>query len=165
MEKGQFCFISDQYYDDFPDDRLMRNKEAVRGITHMRPCFFVFPDKLHQGIFWLVPISSKYEKFKALYDNKVARYGRCNTIRFGEVLGTRAAFLIQNICPVTEKYISEIYIDKTGAPVQIDNRTVQDVVTNAREVLARVERGANLVFPDIITIRDALLIQLHEDLR
>ena len=163
MEKGQFCFISDQYYDDFLDERLMRNKEAISGITHRRPCFFVFPDKLHQGIFWLVPISSKYDKFKALYDKKVARYGKCNTICFGEVLGTHAAFLIQNMCPVTKKYISEIYIDKTGTPIQIDGRVVHNVISSAREVLARVERGANLIFPDIITIRESLRIQLEKE--
>jgi hypothetical protein len=64
------------------------------------------------------------------------------------------------MCPITEKYISEIYFDRNGIPVQIDGRTVRDIVSNAREVLARTERGAKLVFPDIKIIRDALLDQL-----
>ncbi|MDR3277276.1 MAG: hypothetical protein LBT12_00760 [Oscillospiraceae bacterium] len=163
MEKGQFCFLSDQYYLDFPDKYLMRNKESVGGAVHGRPCFFVFADNTNKDILWVVPISSQYTKFKILYDKKIARFGRCNTIRFGEVLGTQAAFLIQNMCPVIEKYISEIYVDKDNNPIQIDNRIVQDVIANAREVLARTERGADIVFPDIKTIRDLLLVQLGRD--
>jgi hypothetical protein len=43
-----------------------------------------------------------------------------------------------------------------NVPIQIDNRIVQDVVSNAREVLARHLRGAVLIFPDIIKIYNAL---------
>jgi hypothetical protein len=46
MEKGRFCFLSDQYYEDFQDKYLMRNKEVVDGVTHDRPCFFVFQDSI-----------------------------------------------------------------------------------------------------------------------
>ena len=140
----------------------MRNKEIIEGIAHNRPCFFAFPDNVTKGIYWLVPISSKYEKYKAVYDKKVEKYGRCNTIRFGTVLGTDAIFLIQNMCPVTESYISEVYVDKNNVPIQIDNRIVQDVVSNAREVLARHLRGAVLIFPDVKTIYNALREKLEQ---
>ena len=33
------------------------------------------------------------------------KYHRCDTIVFGEVLGHEKAFLIQNMCPITEKYM------------------------------------------------------------
>ena len=161
MEKGQFCFLCDQYYEDFPDKYLMRNKEIIEGIAHNRPCFFAFPDNAVKGIYWLVPISSKCEKYKVVYDKKVEKYGRCNTIRFGKVLGTNAVFLIQNMCPVTEAYISEIYVDKNNVPIRIDDRIVQDVVSNAREVLARHFRGAVLIFPDIVKIYNALRGELE----
>ena len=44
MEQGQFCFLNDQYYEDFPDDKLMKNKEETNQFLHDRPCFFAFPD-------------------------------------------------------------------------------------------------------------------------
>ena len=156
MESGKFYFISDQYYEDFQDKHLMQNKESITGSMHDRPCFFAFKDNLVSEIFWLIPISSNYDKYKKLYDKKVLRYGKCNTIRFGNVLGRQAAFLIQNICPVTEQYIREIYVDKNGVPVQIDNRTVADVIANAREVLAIIRRGAQIVFPDVLAIHKIL---------
>jgi hypothetical protein len=60
------------------------------------------------------------------------------------------------MCPVTAEYIAEVYIDRKGVkgvPVRIDGRTERDVISNAREVLARVERGADLIFPDVQSIR------------
>ena len=87
----------------------------------------------------------------------MSKRGKCNTIRFGYVVGNKAAFLIQNMCPVTEKYIIE-YLDKNNDPIQIDVRTASDVISNAREVLAITWRGfKGIVKPDIISIYNSLL--------
>ena len=160
MVNWQFCFLSDNYYEDFPNHNLMQNKETVDGKLADRPCFFAFKDTIHTDILWLVPISSKYEKYKAIYDKNIQRYNRCQFIRFGEVLGKQAAFLIQNMCPVTDKYIREIYVDKNNNPVKIDNRIVEDVVSNAKDVLAKVNRGAKLIFTDALAIKRTLLAEL-----
>jgi len=162
MDNGSFCFLSDQYYEDFQDKFLMRNKEIVNGVMYDRPCFFVFQDIVVPEIHWLVPISSNYDKYKALYDKKVKRYGKCNTIRFGEVLGKQAAFLIQNMCPVTEHYIREVYVDKNGTAIQVDGRIAQDVISNAREVLAITKRGIKIIFPNVNKIYKALCKQILE---
>jgi hypothetical protein len=156
MDNGKFCFLSDQYYEEFKDKYLMRNKEVIDGELRDRPCFFAFRDNVIPEILWLVPISSNYVKYKGLYDKKVLRYDKCNTIRFGEVLGRQAAFLIQNMCPVTERYIREVYVDKNGVPIQIDGRVVDDIITNAREVLAITKRGARIIFPDVNAIHTIL---------
>lgn len=63
MQRAQLYFLSDQYYMDFPDDRLMKNKDMIDGVPHNRPCFFAFRDSKIKEINWIVPISSKYEKF------------------------------------------------------------------------------------------------------
>ena len=125
MDNGNFCFLSDQYYEDFKDKYLMRNKEVIDSESRDRPCFFAFRDNVIPEILWLVPISSNYTKYKNLYDKKVLRYDKCNTIRFGEVLGKQAAFLIQNMCPVTERYIREVYVDKNGIPIRVDGRIAE----------------------------------------
>ena len=57
--QAQLYFLSNQYYVDFPDDKLMKNKELVNGIPHNRPCFFAFLDPNRPEIYWIVPISSK----------------------------------------------------------------------------------------------------------
>ena len=161
VDKGQFCFLKDQYYMKFTDKYLMKNKETIAGVEHNRPFFFVFPDVSVPGIYWLVPVSSRCDKYKTEYDKKVERYGFCNTIRFGTILGTQAAFLIQNMCPVTEEYISKIYKDKNNMPIKIDNRILQDVIYNARKVLDRHLRGVPLIFPDVKTIYNTLCAELE----
>ena len=159
MMQAQLYFLSDQYYLDFPDNKLMKNKDMINGAAHSRPCFFAFPDSKIPEIYWIVPISSKYEKFKQIEEKKIQKYGKCNTIRFGTVLGRHTAFLIQNMCPATEKYLTA-YIDKNNRPIRIDNRIAADVVTNAREVLSMAKRGAKVIFPDVFKIYCELVRQL-----
>lgn len=137
----------------------MKNKDTVDGKISSRPCFFAFPDSRIPEIYWIVPISSRYEKFKKVEELKIKKYGHCNTIRFGTVLGRNAAFLIQNMCPATDKYLTE-YIDKNHCPIRIDDRISADVVKNARDVLAIAKLGAKVIFPDVFSIYSQLEQQL-----
>ena len=155
MADAQLYFLSDQYYLDFPDEKLMKNKDTINGELHNRPCFFAFPDSKHPEIYWIVPISSQYDKFKAIEQKKIKKYGKCITIRFGTVLGRSTAFLIQNMCPATKDYL-QAYIDKNNLPICIDNRISADVSKNARIALAMAKRGAKVIFPDIFTIYNKL---------
>ena len=165
MEHGHFYFISDRFYIDFPDEKLMRNKEAINGFNHDRHCFFAFPAKENPNLFWCIPISSKVEKYEALYARKVEKHHKCNTIRFGNVMGMKRAFLIQNMFPVTAKYIASVYLDKnTKNEVTINPDIEKDIVTNARDVLKLYRRGIPLIFPDILVIEKQLLIDLQCDL-
>lgn len=107
--------------------------------------FFAFSDSRRPEIYWIVPISSKYEKYKEIEQRKIKKYGKCNTIRFGTVLGRKSVFLIQNMCPTTEKYLTP-YIDKNMQPIRIDGRIAADVIKNARATLAMAKRGAKVLF-------------------
>ena len=137
MEQGQFYFITDDYFIKYDvDQKLMRNVEIINGKRHGRPCFYAFSDKVNSDIFWCVPISSQLEKFTQIYDNKILKQRekgintpRCNTIRFGEVMGAKKAFLIQNMFPVIEKYIDEVYINNlTQTAVRIAKNIEQDII-------------------------------------
>lgn len=157
MKTGHFYYIDDQYFIDFPDDMLMRNKEKVNGQAHDRPCFYAFKDK-NTGLYWLIPFSSQVEKFKKYYNKKIKQFGKCDTIAFGEVLGYEKAFLIQNMCPITENYIKNEYIDRYASiPVRIDGRFELELINKAKKVLALQRKGINLIFPDVLKIEKKLL--------
>lgn len=159
MQIGHFYYLSDRYFIDFPDKYLMRNKETINGQSHDRPCFYTFRDS-DTGLFWMIPFSSKVNKFRMIYNKKVTNYGKCDTIRFGFVLGYEKAFLIQNMCPVTEKYILNKYIDKsTLLPVRIDGAFEAELISVAKKVLALQRKGCNLIFPDVLKIEAELLQQ------
>lgn len=69
----------------------------------------------------MIPISSKVDKYKKLYTEKQERYkGNFDGIRFGFVNAKERAFLIQNACPVIEKYIdSEYRIENNTRPLRL----------------------------------------------
>ena len=92
MNVGNFYYIEDTYFNDFPDEKLMQNKETVNGQPHNRPCFYAFKDE-KTGLYWMIPISSQVQKFRGYYNQKIRKYGRCDTIVFGEVMGAEKAFL------------------------------------------------------------------------
>jgi len=155
--EGQFIFIKEQYFKDFPDSQLMKNKEIVGGKTSGRPCFLAFEGDNNPEILWCVPISSQVSKYKKVYDDKMQKFGKCNTIRFGEVLGQERAFLIQNMFPITRKYIKSTYMDKnTSNPVTLPPRTEKDVVKHAKQVLNLYNIGKKIIFPNVSLIENVL---------
>jgi hypothetical protein len=99
-----------------------------------RPCFFSFIDEKTQ-LYWMIPISSQVEKYKVYYNNKIVRYGKCDTILFGDLLGYEKAFLIQNMCPTTNHYIENNYLSK-NKPVEVDSNFKKELISKAKTVLA-----------------------------
>lgn len=159
MDIGHFYYLNDQYFIDFPDSQLMQNKETVNGQVHDRPCFYTFQDN-KTGLYWMIPFSSRVNKFFAIYNKKMQKYGKCDTIVFGNVLGHKKAFLIQNMCPVTAKYIKNEYIDGVAnIPVRISGTLEKELTEKAKRVLALQRKGIPLIFPDVLKIESELLKQ------
>lgn len=157
MNIGHFYYLYDQYFDDFPDPYLMTNKESMDGKLHDRPCFYSFKDE-KTGLYWMIPFSSQVDKFKKVYQKKIDRYNNCDTIVFGEVLGYEKAFLIQNMCPVLEKYIKNEYYDsKAKIPVRVAEPLEKEIISKAKKVLALQRKGFKLIFPNVLYIEEKLL--------
>ena len=157
MDIGHFYFLSDQYFIDFPDQYLMQNHETVNGVRHDRPCFYAFKDGT-TGLFWMIPFSSKTAKFRQIYQSKIQKYGKCDTLLFGDVLGHEKAFLIQNMCPISPKYIQNEYIDSASShPVRLNGAFERILIQKATKVLALHRRGIKLIFPDVLRIEQELL--------
>lgn len=157
MDVGHFYYITDQYFIDFPDPFLMNNKETINGQPHDRPCFFAFPDPKTE-LYWMIPFSSRTIKFHNEYNKKIAKYKRCDTIVFGDVLGHEKAFLIQNMCPISKNYMRNEYFDNRSLlPVRIDGRIEKELISKATRVLLLTRQGKRLIFPDVLAIEAALL--------
>jgi len=173
QKQGYFYFISDEFYRLFDkEQRLMKNKETIDGVLHGRPCFYAFEDNRTPGILWCVPVSSKLKKYEDIYAHKIERQREkgverpmCNTIYFAEIMGIRRAFLIQNMFPITNKYIASMYMDRnTQRPVTIEPGDERAIVSNARDVIRLVFGGnTRLVFSDIITTYKNLCAELGQE--
>lgn len=154
IEDGKFYFIKDEFFDVFKDYGLMVNKEN----GNKRPCYFCFRDRQNKEIVWFVPISTKYDKYKKIYDIKKVKSGKRPVYNFvfGNVLGKKAVFLIQNIFPTTEKYIEKKYIN-SNIDVEIPEIVKEEVITKSLRVVNLAEDGINIPFYNIIEMRDILL--------
>ena len=109
-------------------------------------------------IIWFVPISTKYEKYKKIYENKKSKSGNRAVYNFvfGKVLGKKSVFLIQNIFPTTEKYIEKKYTN-SNIDVEIPTTERDNVIITSLRVVRLAEKGINLPFYNIIEMRDILL--------
>ena len=154
IEDGKFYFIKDEFFDVFKDYGLMLNKESGKK----RPCYFCFRDRKNKKIIWFVPISTKFEKYKRIYENKKLKSGNRPVYNFvfGKVLGKKAVFLIQNIFPTTEKYIEKKYTN-SNIDVEIPTTERDNVIITALRVIELAQRGINVPFYNIIEMEKILL--------
>ena len=113
MINGHFYYLTDQYFIDFPDTFLMQNKETINGQAHDRPCFYAFKDET-TGIYWMIPFSSQTSKYQRIYDAKIQKYKRCDTILFGDVLGHKKAFLFKTCALLSTNMLKVNYQSPKG---------------------------------------------------
>ena len=162
IQKGYFYFIKDYYYDKVQDKEIMRNK----GKGMKRPCFYCFKDANIDKVYWLIPITSKVQKYQIIYNKKIEKQienkkkPNVDTLVFGKVNNEERVFLIQNMFPIIERFISDTYI-RNAIPVKISYELQQELETKANRVFELVRRGnRGLVFPDIINIKNTCAIYL-----
>ena len=148
IAEGNFYHIKDEYFSFVQDISLMSNYED----GGYRPHFFAIRDALNKDIFWMIPVSSKYAKYKVLHAKMVARYKRCTKIVLGKCGGRDAAYLIQNAFPVTADYIDHVHTVQ-GKPLTIHRTTATNISKCLQTNLVLHQKGVNLFFADINQLR------------
>jgi hypothetical protein len=155
---GNFYYLKDSYYDKFKNCNLIGNKIDDESGSHNRPCYYCFKQ---EDFYWMIPISSKVEKYKALYSEKMLRYnGNFDGIRFGYVNGKERAFLIQNACPVTDDYIDfEYKIEKNTKSVTINYKLAKELNGIMRKVIRLYyDKGIKIILTDL----DVIISELNK---
>lgn len=155
---GKSYHIKDSFFSLVNDSKLMVNKEG----NNYRPHFFFFEGTKTKGIYWAVPQSTKIAKYQAIIQQKIAKYGKCNTIVIGNFGGQDNAFLIQNMFPIIEKYVDHEHTIN-GLGVNIHSTLSASIISNAKEVLSLHDRGYKLVFPNINNIYALMKNELYPD--
>ena len=110
----------------------------------------------NEEIIWFVPISSKVDKYKTIYENKKKTRKKVYNFVFGKVLGKEKAFLIQNIFPTTEEFIESKYQNKMQ-DVEITETLKQKIIVTSMNVIKLAKKGINIPFYDITEMKNILL--------
>ncbi len=152
IESGLYI-ISESFFVDFPDHHLMGNK------TQNRPHYCAIKDT-STGLFWMIPISSRVNKYRAIIDKREAE-GKPNDLLHIARLdnGRHEVFLIQNMFPVTAKYIEREYM-LAGRHFCVTSQSEMRVIrSKAMRVLNLIHRGFEFGFEraNILEIEQHLL--------
>ena len=91
------------------------------------------------------------------YDISLVKSNKCDTIVFGDILGQRKAFLIQNMCPIDDSYVRNEYLDSANQPVRVIGSLETELEQKALKVLNIQRKGKKLIFPDVLKIEKELL--------
>ena len=156
---GNFYFVSDSFFEKVDEPNLKINYEATK-----RPHYFALKDK-KTDLLWLVPCSSKVEKFKKIIEKR-NQFKRPNgAIKIVTVQGKKTVLLLQDMFPINQKYITNQYI-RGGQAVKIANKNVlADIERSARKISILLRKGVKFTptQPDIIRIERLMLEEQNEE--
>ncbi len=148
VENGLYK-VSDSYFSDFADPKHLYNKQQNR------PYFLAL--KGNNGVYWLIPLSSKVEKYRAKIQADEKKHGESVFNHIGKVKNEERAFLIGNVIPVTEEYIVGPFTIG-GTPYVVANETeIKAIRSKLRRYLSLVRNKKLYPTVDILGIERKLL--------
>ncbi len=101
------------------------------------------------------------EKIQSIYERQVQKYGSSLTIVLGVYAGREEAFLLQNMFPITERYIDHIHtIEGRAVPIPDDIQRI--IRQNMKRIFTLHRKGRRLVYPDIDRLEQLMLAELEE---
>lgn len=154
---GSLYFVSDDFFAKIQDPYLKINYKDTK-----RPHYFAFKDS-KTGLYWLVPCSSKIEKFERLIQKKQEQHKPTDTIKIVKIFDQKTVLLFQDMFPITAAYIDGQYI-KGGQPVRIaDPKIIQEMEKNAGKIINLLHRGVRFTptQPDVMKIEKIMLEELQ----
>ena len=80
----------------------------------------------------------------------------------GEYDRKQEAFLLQNMFPITEKYLDHIYT-RNSNPVPVKYSIQTEIRTKMKRILQLHARGKKIVFPDISKLERLMLEEATPD--
>jgi hypothetical protein len=159
IKAGCFYFISNSFFSKVNDPFLKQNKDMTK-----RPHLAV-KDK-NTSLVWLVPCSSKVDKFETIIQRKRKSNRPTNTIKIITVQNAKTVLLFQDMFPVVPKYIQGQWL-RGGQPVCIKKPDmINRLERTAKNTATSIRRGVKFTptQPDANRIEKLMLeeIQLNK---
>ena len=155
IKPGYVYHIKDSYFETAQDDKLMRNRES----GSFRPTYYYLKDDKTE-LHWVIPMSRRINKYRAIIEKDTARYGECLKILVAPYGDGPSAFLFQNMFPILPKYIDHVHTI-ANIPMAV-NPVVQEKITKRfKEVRRLFAKGVKMVFPNIERLERLMLDELN----
>ena len=157
MEKKGFYLLKEKFFEDMADPYLKGNKQGNR------PHYYCFQDDV-EGIYWMIPLSSKVDKFLRIIERRKSQGRPCDTLHIIKLDdGRESAFLIQDMFPISESYVEREYTIAGNHLMLTSEHEVRDLDKKAHKVLKLIRHGVKFMptQPDVMSIYRKLIERLN----
>lgn len=150
--------IKDEYFEKVGNGLgLMSNKENGR----FRPNYYAIKDK-DSDIIWMIPLSSRYDKYVKIYNKKVEQYGKCLNLVISKYGGKKSVFLLQNMFPILPKYIDHIHT-VNGQPLKVHKSIRDEIGKKFKDIIELKKRGNIIPFTKIDKLYNKMIQEYNSD--
>ena len=153
MKENGFYIIKDKFFDDMKDVYLKGNKKGNR------PHYYCFKDT-EKGIYWVIPMSSRVEKYKKIIKSKEERGKSCDILHIAKLDNNKeSVFLIQDMFPVIDEYIEREYTI-CGNHLRITSENLsKEIDKKAKKIFNLLKKGIRFMptQPDVMLIYKNLI--------
>ncbi len=154
MQTSGFYILKDSFFELMADPYLKNNKDGNRPFYYC-----VKGEKEGKNIYWMIPLSSRIEKYQRIIAQKIANRRPCDGLHIAKLPnGKKSVFLIQDIFPVSDSYIERAYTLGGNPLVMPYEDEITEIERKARKVLALIKRGIALTptAPNVLLIYEKL---------
>ena len=148
MKKTGFYVVKDKFFNDMSDPYLKGNKMGNR------PHYYCL-EASDRGIYWMIPLSSRTDKYRQIMEKKEKAGKPCDLLHIVKLdNGRESAFLIQDMFPITEKYIEREYTIAGNHLTLTSEHAAREIEQKARKVMGMLKRGIKFTptQPDVMAI-------------
>ncbi|NGU31020.1 hypothetical protein G6Z34_13090 [Clostridium perfringens] len=136
--------IKDEYFEKVGKNLgLMSNKENGR----FRPNYYAIKDK-NSEIIWMIPLSSRHDKYIGIYNEKIRKYGKCLNLVISKYGGKKSVFLLQNMFPILPKYIDHVHT-ANGQPLKVHKSIRSEIDKKFKNIMNLKQKGIIIPFTKI----------------
>lgn len=162
LETGKLYFVKDDYF--YKHNITNQNKGIDEtGKNHDRPYICALMDPFINDIFWMVPLTSKSDKYISKEKEITQRFGECTQLQLVSFLNMQRYALIQNAIPVAEEDISRKYIiNNTDCSISPSSR--RELTAKMAKAYYMINSGIKLGFIDIALYNSVLRESLTKNL-
>ncbi len=91
--------------------------------------------------YWLIPVCKDIQKYNKIIDDKIKKYGFCNTILIRNIMNNKYAIVLENAFVISYEYKNEIYKVKN---IEMGVSLKNEILRNFKYMLKLKENDINL---------------------
>jgi hypothetical protein len=152
IKAGCLYFVDDSFFEKVNDPYRKINYENTS-----RPHYMAFFDT-KTSLYWLVPCSSKVEKYEKIIEQKQKNRKSTDTIKIIKIQDKKTVLLFQDMFPTCAHYIKEQYVRGGQAVCIADPKIVAELEKTAKKIINLLKRGVRFTptQPNTLAIEDLM---------